>query len=139
MKPIADMTRDEFRAFQRDFNKALGRRIREERLRRGWTQAQLAAAADCSAASISELESGRRETGLADWWRSAGRLASARAPCCRRRDHSGGAAHRRLRFRARCRVADPWLTSRARRAPQQPVGSRPVRVGRSATTGRWPR
>ena len=60
MKPIADMTREEFRAYERAFNKALGHRIRERRLALGWTQAQLAGAAACSATCISDIEHGSR-------------------------------------------------------------------------------
>ena len=63
MKPIADMTREEFRAYERAFNKALGHRIRERRLALGWTQAQLAGAAACSATCISDIEHGSRVIG----------------------------------------------------------------------------
>jgi transcriptional regulator with XRE-family HTH domain len=64
VKPIADMTREEFRAYERAFNEALGRRIRERRLALDWTQAQLAAAAACSATCISEIEHGSRVIGV---------------------------------------------------------------------------
>ena len=63
MKPIADMTREEFRAYERAFNKALGHRIRERRLSLDWTQAQLAAAAACSATCVSDIEHGSRVSG----------------------------------------------------------------------------
>ena len=61
MKPLAEMTRDEWRAYQRDFRRAMGLRIRGQRQRLGWTQAQLASAAACSATGISVIESGTRE------------------------------------------------------------------------------
>jgi transcriptional regulator with XRE-family HTH domain len=42
----------------------LGRRLRELRSKRGWTQAYLAEVSGLGRSHISELENGRREAGL---------------------------------------------------------------------------
>ena len=42
----------------------LGKRIRVQRTKRGWTQSEMAAYLDLSRGHISDLERGRREIGL---------------------------------------------------------------------------
>lgn len=47
-----------------DISVRLGRRLRELRNKRGWTQAYLAEVSGLGRSHISELENGRREAGL---------------------------------------------------------------------------
>src|SRR5215471_7238318 len=57
-----------------DFQRAFGLAVRLARTRRGWTQAQLAAAAKLDAGHVSQIETGQRDVALSTQERLADAL-----------------------------------------------------------------